>query len=368
MAKKALYLAGGGARGAYQVGVLKAIDHILQTKKIPFDIVSGVSVGSINAAILTENADDFPEAINKLETLWQNIQCQDIFYASNYELSKTIFFNASRLFIRRKRNGYLLDTSPFQTFINKHVDFEKIQGQIDKGTLETLEIITYCYETQQTISFYEHGSPSFEDWFYPRHMSQRTSIQMEHLLGSTALPIFFPTVKIENMHLGDGSMGLISPLRGPIRFESQRILILGTRPPPLFHPMSQHPQTIGITNILGGLLNNLFLDTLDRDIEMVNRMNDISRLLSLWKKRQSPWRPVQTLHLRPSKNVGSIAYDHYQDMPTLLRFMLNRLGAKNHSGDLLSFLLFEKGFACELIDLGYHDTLGQEASLIEFFS
>ncbi|STX52784.1 patatin family protein [Legionella busanensis] len=368
MTKKALYLAGGGARGAYQAGVLKAISTILNVKKIPFDMVSGVSVGCINAAILAENAPDFPAATEKLEMLWCDIYCQQIFNASNYEVSKSVLRNLIPMLIRRSQSGYLLDTSPLRNFINENINFNQLNDNIKNNYLTTMEVLSHCYETQQTISFYQHANPEFEDWNYPRHLSLRTELQMEHIVASSALPLFFPAAKIDGSHYGDGSMGLVAPLRGAIRFKVDKILILGTRqlPTSFFYEGTQNGN-IGFARILGGMLNSLFMDNLDRDIEMVNRMNEIARLLSLWKKRRSPWRPVQTIHLRPSAPIAPIAQAHYKNMPGLLRFLLNLLGAKSHSGDLLSFLLFEKEFTRELFQLGFDDTLLARDVVLEFF-
>lgn len=369
MAKKGLYLAGGGARGAYQAGVLKAIYHILQVKKLPFEMISGVSVGSINAAILAENAHDFPTGVEKLEVMWGEIGCQQIFNASNYELSKSVLRNLSHLIVRQQQSGHLLDTTPLREFITENIDFDLIKTNIVNKNLETMEVISHCYETQQTISFYQQDTLGFEDWHYPRHISQRASLSMEHILASSALPLFFPTVKVDGFHYGDGSMGLVSPLRGAIRFQVERILILGTRQLPTFtDPEQLRNGDIGFAHILGGMLNGLFLDNLDRDIEMVNRMNDIARLLSMWKKRRSPWRPIDTLHLRPSIDVSEIAQAQYHSMPALLRFLLNVMGAKEHSGDLLSFLLFEKEFTRELIEIGYQDTLASATEVTKFFA
>lgn len=369
MAKIALYLAGGGARGAYQAGVLKAIGQILQVKKLPFAMVSGVSIGCINAAIIAQHADDFPAGIEKLETLWSNIRCQQIFNSSNYQLSKSVMRNLSHLVVRQSQTGHLLDTTPLQQFISDNIDFEKIKANIASNQLETMEVISNCYETQQTISFYQHHQSNFEDWSYPRHISQRADIGREHLLASSALPLFFPTVKIDGFHYGDGGMGLVAPLRGAVRFNVEKILILGTRQIPVFPEIENlRNGDIGFAHILGNMLNGLFLDNLDRDIEMVNRMNDIAQLLSMWKKRHSPWRPIETLHLRPSVNISEIAQAQYQTMPALLRFLLNVLGAQSHSGDLLSFLLFEKEFTLELIELGYNDTLASADVVKAFFS
>lgn len=368
MGKKALYLAGGGARGAYQAGVLKAIAHILQTKTLPFDMISGVSVGSINSAILAEYADDFPAAVEKLESIWGEIHCQQIYKASNYDLSKSVMRNLSTLIVRKRQSGHLLDTSPLKAFINENIDFARIDQNIKNGHLNALEIITACYETHQTISFYSTVKEDFQDWNYPRHASQRAIINADHILASSALPLFFPTVTIDGFHYGDGSIGLVAPLRGTIRFEVDKILILGTREVPAFiDPEQLRHGAILFASILGAMFNGLFLDNLDRDIEMVNHMNEIAMLLSIWKKRYAPWRPIQTLYLRPSREMASLAQNHYQSMSTLLRYLLNLLGAKSHSGDLLSFLLFEKAFTRELLDLGFRDTIACSQVITDFF-
>lgn len=369
MVQKALYLAGGGARGAYQAGVLKAIGHILQVKTLPFKVISGVSVGSINAVVLAEHADDFPTALEKLESIWGEIHCQQIYKASNYELSKSVLRNLSTVLIKQRESGHLLDTTPFRQLIDEQIDFSRISENIKQGHINAFEVITACYENHQTISFYNHTQPDFEDWNYSRHSSQRTVIQTDHILASSALPLFFPPVAINNFHYGDGSVGLIAPLRGAIRFNVDKIMILGTRELPET-PLSapQPSQEIPFAHILGSMLNGLFLDNLDRDIEMVNKMNDIAMLLSVWKKHRSPWRPINTLQLRPSRSMASVAQEHYSSMPMLLRYLLNILGAKNKSGDLLSFLLFEKEFTRTLIELGYKDTIAAAEKIEAFFA
>jgi NTE family protein len=367
---KALYLAGGGARGAYQAGVLKAIGHILQTKTLPFKMVSGVSVGSINAAVLVENADDFPAGLDKLESIWGEIHCQQIYKASNYELGKSVMRNLSTLIIKQRQSGHLLDTTPLRQFLDETIDYNRIAANISAGYVDTFEVLTACYETHQTISFYDHCQQTpFEDWNYPRHTSQHAVINAQHILASSALPLFFPPIHLDGFHYGDGSVGLGTPLRGAIRSQVDKIMILGTRELPEFtDPESLRNGDIAFAHILGNMMNGLFLDNLDRDIEMVNRMNEIATLLSMWKKRRSPWRPITTLHLRPSRDMASVAQEHFSSMPVLLRYLLNILGAKSHSGDLLSFLLFEKEFTRELIELGYQDTIANAAEVTAFFN
>ncbi|OGV29498.1 MAG: patatin [Legionellales bacterium RIFCSPHIGHO2_12_FULL_35_11] len=369
MARFALYLAGGGARGAYQAGVLKAVHHITAAKTIPFTMISGVSVGGINASILAEYADDFACGISKLESLWSEIHCDQIFSAKNYDLSKSLLRNLSHVFIKGPQPTHLLDTMPLHKFIRDNIDFEKIKNNIENNLLETIEIISHCYETQRTVSFYQHNKPHFDDWYYPRHISQRVGMGNEHILASSALPLFFPTIKIDGEHYGDGGMGLISPLRGTLKFKYQHIMVIGTRHLlTINEPEHLHARDIGFAHVLGSMLNGIFLDNLDRDIELINRMNEVTRLLSMWRRRSSPWLPVNILHLRPSADVSKIAQEDYNTMPVLLRMLLNILGAQNHSGDLLSFLLFEKKFTKYLFELGYNDTIKSADEVNKFFN
>lgn len=368
MAKIGLYLAGGGARGAYQAGVLKAIGEILQTNKLPFTMLSGVSIGAINSSVLAQYADDFLMGIDNLERLWSNLHCDQIFNTSNYELGKSVVRNLGQILVKQRHAGFLLDTAPLNAFVDNNINFEKIRHNIAENHLETFEVIANCYETEQTVSFYQHSIPDFEDWAYHRHISRSTVINKNHIIASGSLPLFFPAIDIDGMHYGDGSVGLISPLRGALRFNVEKVMIIGTRQAPfMVKPEIVNSEDIGFAQVLGNMLNGLFLDNLDRDIEMVNRMNEIARLLSIWNKHKSPWRPVETLYLRPTRSMAAMAQDHYKAMPTLLRMLLNVLGAKNQSGDLLSFLLFEKEFTQQLIEAGYTDTMHQYKAIVAFF-
>jgi NTE family protein len=368
MNKTGLYLAGGGARGAYQAGVLQGIDEILSTRSSPFSMITGVSVGGINAATLAEHADNFATGVEKLNNLWSTIHCDKIFNANNYDFGRSILRNFSQSLLKGTEPGSLLNTAPLNKIIENNINFERIKENIVDGKLETLEIIAHCYNTQQTVSFYQHTHKNFNDWSYPRHISERTDIRKEHIIASSSLPLFFQTVNINDLIYGDGSMGLISPLRGMLRFDINKVLIIGTRHTAGTVSLPSDLNTnIGLAQILGNMLNGLFLDTLDRDIEMVNRMNDIAGLLSLWKKRKSPWRCVKTLYIRPSIDLSQIAKENFNNMPQLLRLTLNMMGAKKNSGDLLSFLLFDSIFANKIMNLGYHDAIAAANDILDFF-
>jgi NTE family protein len=368
MAKIALYLAGGGARGAYQAGVLKAINTILNPKKIPFDILSGASIGSVNAAVLAEHASDFSAGTNKLHELWDKVACHNIFKANNYALSKSFIANMSSIFFKQRLLGYILDTTPLRAFIKNNLNFLAIEDAIKNQHLNTFEILSNCYETRKTISFYQHDEKDFEDWNYPLHKSQRVNWHEQYFMASTSLPLFFPPVKIDGLHYGDGHVGLEAPLRGAISFQADKILIIGTRQiPNLTIQKNVSNGDIDFSRVLGGLVNGLFLDNIERDVEMVNNMNNMAGLLSNSGVLHTLWRPIEILHLRPSVEISSIAQSQYNSLPILLCIMLNFLGAKRHSGDLLSFLLFEKKFTRELIRLGFDDTIAAEESILNFF-
>jgi NTE family protein len=367
MTKIALYLAGGGARGAYQAGALKAVSTILNTRTMPFKMITGASVGSINAAILAECAHDFGAATSKLTELWGDITCPLIFKTSNYAMSKTAMRNMTSMLFKQRLLGHILDTTPLRGYLSSVINFEDVYDAVKKKRLETLEIISNCYETQKTTSFYQHCEEEFEGWNHPLHASQRVSLDMEYFIASSALPLFFPPSNIDGFHYGDGHLGLEAPLRGAIHCQADKILVIGNRQLKKGDPEKLRDGDIDFSRVLGGMINGLFLDNLDRDIEMINHMNHIARLLPEGKRDESPWRPVQILHLRPGVDIATIAQSHYQSIPFLLRLLLNFLGAKRHSGDLLSFLLFEGEFTRELIKLGYDDTMAVKDSIERFF-
>lgn len=367
MSKIALYLAGGGARGAYQAGALKAISTILDTKKIPFSILTGASIGSINAAVLAENVLDFSAGTQKLCTLWGDITCSKIFKTSNYALTKVAIRNMGSMLFRQRLLGHILDTLPLRRYLNNAIEFERVNGAIKNNHLETLEIISSCYETKKTISFYQHHTSEFEDWNHPLHISLRVNLEMDYFLAATALPLFCPPLKINGFHYGDGHLGLEAPLRGAIHFKADKILVIGNRPLNNENSQKMGANDIDFSRVLGGMINRLFLDNLEREIEMINSMNNIARLVPDEKKEPSSWRPIQILHLSPTMDMATIAQSHYTCIPMLLRLLLNFLGAKRHSGDLLSFLLFERAFTRELIKLGFENTMAKKQAIEHFF-
>lgn len=367
MTGRALYLAGGGARGAYQAGVMKAIAEITQAKTIPFDIISSVSVGSINAAMLAQYADDFAGGVETLEAMWRSLHCRDVFEASNWALIKSVLKNIFFFLPGTKRPSYLLNTHPLKKLVSDNIDFERIDNNIENGTLKALEMTSNCYDLFKSYSFFQHNDLSFSNWYTANHIGRRTKFTSQHVLAASAIPLFFPAVKIDTFYFGDGSLRLMAPLRACLKFDANKILVIGSRQ--IIDDMlaESHIETIGFSHILGNMFNSLFLDNLDRDIELVNHMNSIAELLSRWKMRRSPWRPIDICYMRPHFDVATIADNHYDSIPRLLRVLLNIMGAQSQSGDLLSFLLFESDFTGELIDLAYQETMARRHLIVDFF-
>ena len=364
---KALYLSGGGARGAYQVGVLKGMQEVMQfSGQLPVDILSCVSAGSLNGAMLATYADDFPKAVKKLESLWLNLKCSDVFRDSNWSILKSATRNFLNVFLAHSAKGYLFDTSPLLKFIEQHIDFTKINQQILSGQLKAFEVAANCYDLSETVSFFNSQNP-FVSWRRVRHISYRTDITAEHILASSSIPLFFPAVKIGVLHYGDGTMRLSSPLRGAIKLGAENIFIISTRararPHELVGVKSKDEVTFG--TILGSMMNALFLDNLDRDLEMLGNLN---QRLKSGKITSNHWKYLNTTHISPSADLGSYAKEYDKNVAFLLRFFMRFLGSPEQSGDFLSFLLFDGEYAAKLIDIGYQDALQQAGAIQEFFS
>lgn len=370
--KKAIFLSGGGARGAYQAGVLQGISEILNCKQLPVEILSSVSAGSINSAFLAVHADDFACGTDKLVKLWSNLHCGKIFDTRNLSLIKSVIRNTSSIAFRFNIPGgqYLLDTTPLKKTLAENIDFDKLNKQINDGKLEAFEVAASCYDIAKTISFYHSRNPDQQDWSRDRHISQKTHIRCDHLLASSAFPLFFPAIKIDDLNFGDGGLRYISPLRASIRMGADAILVIGTRraSPP---PASLKSASIGditYAHILGNMMNALFLDSLEIDLRLLSRINEHATLIPDSAREQHSWRNIKVLYLHPSIDIGKLAEGKQKVLPSFLRYLMNAFGTTQQSGDVMSFLLFEAAYTKELIDCGYEDALAQREQILRFFS
>lgn len=369
--KKAIYLSGGGARGAYQAGVLKAIHEVTKAKQLPVQVLSSVSAGAINAAFLAMHAEDFSHGITRIIELWSSLTSKQIFRTSSWSLIKSVLRNTLSMILHYQARGgdYLLDTAPLKKLLDANLNFEKINANIDHGLLTDFDVTTTCYDSSESISFF-HSKHLFNHWRRIRHVAYPTKIQCQHILASSALPLFFPAINIDGLHYGDGGIQLLSPLSTAIKLGAEKILVIGTRKTRIFKPPSSTAAIgdIAFSKILGTMLDTLFLDNLDKDLDLLSRINETIDLIPPKQRKAINWRKIDILYIRPSQDLGDLAEGKFHSLPLMLRYLMSVFGAKEQAGDILSFMLFESTYTNTLIDLGYHDAMNQKEKIEEFFS
>lgn len=366
--KKAIFLTGGGARGAYQSGVLKAIAEISPTHEIPVDIISGVSSGAINAAFVAARAEDFNLGTKKLVQIWSGLSCGQIFEVNNLSLlgsvSRTLF---EVIFHQTPEEGqYLLDTSPLQKLLEDNIDFSAIQKGINQGLLDSLVVTALNYETSETVAFY-NTRENIQPYSRFRYYTERSPITCKHILASTAIPLFFPSVQIEGIHYGDGSLRNNYPLRSTISMGADKIIIVNVN-------QEHHPQKkiqiknggVSFGKMMGMIFNSMFLDNIELDVETLGYINNNMGSVSHQITDKLPYRKVDYLYLRPSVDLGYKSLEKIKALPKMLRYLIGGFGSKKQSSDLISYLMFEAEYCQELIALGYQDTMARKEEVIAF--
>lgn len=374
--KQALVLTGGGARAAYQVGALKAIGELMKFEGCPFPIISGYSAGAINGVWLASRSESFAEATQGMWDQWANLKTEKIFKtdAPNFLMIGLRWLKDRSLggATGEKQITYLLNTEPLRQFINEQVDFNNIKRHIESGTLQGLSITAANYNSGYSTTFFS-ASEGVQEWSSFNRVSVRTELTAEHVMASSAIPIFFPPVRLNGAFYGDGMIRLGSPLSSAIHMGAEKMLVIGVRGlnphPPL--PSQQHFETVSISEIAGTILNGLFLDSLDGDLERMERVNRTLSLMSPEElnRQTDKLRSIPVLSLRPSKEVSNLSACESDSLPSTLRFLLRGIGMREGKGaDLLSYLSFEPEYMQSLLNLGYQDTMEREKEVREFFS
>src|SRR5919204_5108158 len=371
-ARAGLVLTGGGARAAYQVGVVKAVREILGSpKKNPFPIVCGTSAGAINAATLAVFADDFSQAVSNLLEVWENMHCSRIYRTDAWNILKSgARWLAAMMLVSRTNPISLLDNAPLCEMLERNLPFERIQQNIDSGALYAVCVTASGYTSGQSVSFFQGGS-GLEGWERNQRIGAAVTLKLEYLLASAALPFIFPAVKVHREYFGDGSMRQIAPVSPALHLGADRVLIVGTGRHAQDQNRARSSVYPSLAQIAGHALNSIFLDSLAVDIERLERINRTVKLIPSERLAGSSvnLRPVKVLFVTPSQPIERIAARFLYELPTTVRFILKPTGALNRSGsNLASYLLFEESFCRALIDLGYQDTISREAEVREFFA
>jgi NTE family protein len=368
--KAGLILTGGGARAAYQVGVLKAIRDLLSDQaKNPFPILCGTSAGAINAVVLAIHADDFRRGVGHLLEVWENFHVKQVYRADPWSMLKTsVRWFASMLWIKRNSPASLFDNTPIREMLEKTLDFERIQENIDAGALYAVSVAASGYSSGENVSFYQ-GGPGLEAWERTQRVGAATTLGVDHLMASSALPFLFPAVKLNREYFGDGSIRQIAPISPALHLGAERVLVIGTGRAQAEAARVRSSLYPSIAQIAGHALNSIFLDGLAVDLESLRRINRTVELIPEEKRLEAGLHlhPVAVLVISPSESIERIARRHVQQLPWSLKFVLGGIGAMNRSGsNLASYLLFEETYCSALIDLGYRDTFAQREAVDEF--
>lgn len=372
--KNALVLTGGGARAAYQVGVLSAIAKFVpRNHGIPFPILCGTSAGAINTTALACYASCFHLGVKKLEWMWKSLHANNIYRTDPVgvftHISKGVLGSFQADYANKSARS-LLNNAPLKSLLNHVINFDRIGTNINGGYLSALSVTASSYSTGNSISFYQ-SDQKIKPWFRSKRRGQPTQMTSDHLLASAAIPLLFPSVKIKNQHYGDGSVHQLSPLSPAIHLGARRILVIGVEQPkePIF-ANENNPHPPSTSAIAGHLLDTVFSDTLKSDFERMTRINKTLTLIPEKKRRDvEGLQHIDSLVLNPSHDFNTMAINHYEELPLSIRLLLRSIGISNDAdSSLISYLLFERNYCQKLIKLGYDDALENETRIRKFLS
>ena len=371
---KALVLPGAGARGAYQVGVLKAVASLLPAgAPNPFAIIAGTSAGAINAAVLAGRAANFERGVNEMEQVWANFHANQVYRTDGWAmLTSSLRWLAAVVFggLGVGNPHSLLDNSPLRELLARNVRFAAIARAIDQGQLDAIAVTASGYTTARSVTFFQ-ARPEFKPWVRVRRIGRPARLDVEHLMASAAVPFVFPPVLIGGEYYGDGSMRHRAPLSPALHLGADRMLVIGVRdeqpdPEPAVDVAAVEPT---LAHLAGYMLDTLFMDGLYTDLERISRTNRIVEQLGPGQLTGplAELRRIQTLVIVPKEDIRDVAARYAHELPRPVRLLLRGLGANRRSGlQLVSYVLFESGFTRALIDMGYRDALEMEDALRAF--
>ena len=372
----AVVLPGGGARAAYQVGVLRAVAQILgRDQRQPFRIICGTSAGAINAATLAVHADSFRRGVARLLRWWRAVEVTGVYRADLASVSlhgvrwlASVLVGASG----PKRAAMMLDNSPLRSVLRGDLELARVAQQIRDGALRALAINATSYTTGQAVTFFQ-GSPAIAAWQRTRRRGEPAVIGIDHLLASTAIPFVFPAGRIGDDYFADGSVRQIAPLSPALHLGARRIFVVavgqftGQTPTARQRAAPSYPS---FAQMAGHALSSIFLDNLGADLERMQRLNRVLNLVpSQVQERHPEVAHIDALVLSPSRDLGAMAVPYAKYLPTGVRYLLHGLGSTEGTGaSLLSYLLFDGRYTRALLDLGYRDAMARRDEIDAFLA
>lgn len=371
--KTGLIMSGGGARAAYQVGVLKAITEIVgEDAPNPFPIISGTSAGAINGAALAIYATRFNEGVRRLAAVWGNFHVDQVYRADSLGVLRSGAHWMAALLVGglgKYNPRSLLNRAPLQDLLARVMPCHEIQRSIEAGALYAFSVTASGYSSGHSVTFFQAHS-AVSAWQRARRVGVPTEITLAHLMASSAIPMIFSAVEIEGEYFGDGSMRHAAPISPALHMGAERVLVIGVRQEredlPPFEERSTYPS---FAQIAGHVLNSIFLDHLDLDLERLQRINNTLKLIPRERLIEGDvkLRPVDVLCIAPSEDLTQIAERHARRLPRPVRYLLRGVGGANGNGaNLVSYLLFEESYCRELMALGYADTMQRKAQMLQF--
>ncbi len=379
-----LVLMGGGARTAYQVGVLRALAKMLADRHdgphtFPFQVLVGTSAGAINAAFLASRAISGLQAFEDLAYFWSKLRCTDV-----YDLNVPPWVRFSRIAValslsrHAQANGAMMNNSPLRQTLSQGIPLDGIGNALRSNTIDALAVTGSSYTSGVHWTFCHTASRmEFEGWSRPGRRAEFQKLTIDHLMASSAIPFLFPATALRvdgrNEFFGDGSMRQVTPLSPAMHLGASKMLVVGVGQPERPEGPQQADEkavapargpTLG--SMAGHVIASVFHDTLQADVEQTRRVTQTINQLSRETAEAMRYKAIDVLAVAPSQSLDDLAQKFTGDLPTSIRHAMSALGVlKGSGGTLASYLLFEPRFVQALMDLGEHDAMVLKQELLE---